>query len=207
MALHGAAQGIAMSLNAADWLLMVLHFLSLSLITFGGVVAAAPDMHRYLVDQQHWLSDPEFNSSITLAQIAPGPNVLFVAIIGWTLGVQAGGGMAAGPLAWAWGVLAAFLCLLGILGPSGCLTLVVNRWGMRYQDRAGVRAFKAGMAPLLIALMFSTGWLLLPPIQADAQHAPGLLLTAASVLLMWKTRIHVLWLLAAGAVLGLLGWV
>jgi chromate transporter len=34
-----------------------------------------------------------------------------------------------------------------------------------------------------------------------------LLLTAASVLLMWKTRIHVLWLLAAGAVLGLLGWV
>ena len=96
MALHGAAQGIAMSLNAADWLHMVLHFLSLSLITFGGVVAAAPDMHRYLVDQQHWLSDPEFNSSITLAQIAPGPNVLFVAIIGWTLGVQAGGGMAAG---------------------------------------------------------------------------------------------------------------
>jgi hypothetical protein len=49
--------------------------------------------------------------------------------------------------------------------------------------------------------------LLLPPIQADAQHAPGLLLTAASVLLMWKTRIHVLWLLAVGAVLGLLGWV
>jgi chromate transporter len=70
-----------------------------------------------------------------------------------------------------------------------------------------VRAFKAGLAPLLIALMFSTGWLLLPPIQADAQHAPGLLLTAASVLLMWKTRIHVLWLLAVGAVLGLLGWV
>jgi hypothetical protein len=34
-----------MSLNAADWLHMVLHFLSLSLITFGGVVAAAPDMH------------------------------------------------------------------------------------------------------------------------------------------------------------------
>ena len=40
-----------MSLNATDWLHMVLHFLSLSLITFGGVVAAAPDMHRYLVDQ------------------------------------------------------------------------------------------------------------------------------------------------------------
>jgi chromate transporter len=171
------------------------------------VVAAAPDMHRYLVDQQHWLSDPEFNSSITLAQIAPGPNVLFVAILGWTLGVQAGGGMDAGPVAWAWGVLAAFLCLLGILGPSGCLTLVVSRWGLRYQERIGVRAFKAGMAPLLIALMFSTGWLLLPPIQANAQHAPGLLLTAASVVLMWKTRIHVLWLLAVGAVLGLLGWV
>jgi len=78
---------------------------------------------------------------------------------------------------------------------------------LRYQERIGVLAFKAGMAPLLIALMFSTGWLLLPPIQVNAQHLPGLVLTAVSVLLMWKTRIHVLWLLAAGAVLGLLGWV
>jgi chromate transporter len=60
---------------------------------------------------------------------------------------------------------------------------VVSRWGLRYQERVVVRAFKAGMAPLLIALMFSTGWLLLPPIQADAQHVPGLLLTAASVVL------------------------
>ena len=75
------------------------------------LVAAAPDMHRYFVDQQHWLSDPQFNSSITLAQIAPGPNVLFVAILGWTLGVQAGGGMQAGPIAWAWWVL------LGAGGP------------------------------------------------------------------------------------------
>ena len=53
VAVHGATQGVAMSLNATDWLHMVLHFLSLSLITFGGVVAAAPDMHRYLVDQEH----------------------------------------------------------------------------------------------------------------------------------------------------------
>jgi chromate transporter len=196
-----------MSLHPSDWLHMVLHFLSLSLITFGGVVAAAPDMHRYLVDQQHWLTDPQFNSSITLAQIAPGPNVLFVAILGWTLGVHAGGGVPSGPVAWAYGVLAAFLCLVSILGPSGGLTLLVNRWGVRYQDKLAVRAFKVGMAPFLIALMFSTGWVLLPPIEAGAPYLPGLVLTAVSAVLMWKTRIHILWLLAFGAALGLMGWV
>jgi len=196
-----------MSLHPSDWLHMVLHFLSLSLITFGGVVAAAPDMHRYLVDQQHWLTDPQFNSSITLAQIAPGPNVLFVAILGWTLGVHAGGGVQSGPVAWAYGVLAAFLCLVSILGPSGGLTLLVNRWGVRYQDKLAVRAFKVGMAPFLIALMFSTGWVLLPPMESSSTHMPGLLLTAVSAVLMWKTRIHVLWLLAVGAAMGLMGWV
>jgi chromate transporter len=33
------------------------------------------------------------------------------------------------------------------------------------------------------------------------------LLTGTVTLLVWRTRIHLLWLLAAGAVLGWFGWV
>ena len=47
-------------------------------------------MHRYLVGSQHWLSDAQFNASIAIAQAAPGPNVLFVALIGWHVGLNAG---------------------------------------------------------------------------------------------------------------------
>jgi chromate transporter len=30
--------------------------------------------------------------------------------------------------------------------------------------------------------------------------------TALSALLVWKTRLHILWLLAAGGLLGWMGW-
>jgi chromate transporter len=42
-------------------------------------------MHRYIVDEHHWISDAQFTSSIAIAQAAPGPNVLFVATLGWSV--------------------------------------------------------------------------------------------------------------------------
>jgi len=54
-------------------------------------------------------------------------------------------------------------------------------------------------------LLISTGWLLTSS-HGNVQEAPLLwLLTLASALLVWKTRIHLLWLLAVGAALGALG--
>jgi chromate transporter len=65
--------------GARDWFDLFLHYLSLSLLSVGGAISTAPDMHRFLVDKQHWLTDAQFNASIAIAQAAPGPNVLFVA--------------------------------------------------------------------------------------------------------------------------------
>ena len=65
-------------LSAADWLALFVHFMSLSLLAIGGAITTAPDMHRYLVDEQPWITDGQFGSSVALAQAAPGPNVLFV---------------------------------------------------------------------------------------------------------------------------------
>ena len=73
-------QTLALAFTGADWWALVSHFLTLSLMAVGGAITTAPDMHRYLVVQQSWLSDAQFNASIALAQAAPGPNVLFVAI-------------------------------------------------------------------------------------------------------------------------------
>src|SRR5450830_1622787 len=119
-------QAMSITLNLADWLDLLTHFLSLSLLAIGGAITTAPDMHRYLVDQQHWLSDAQFASSIALAQAAPGPNVLFIALLGWNVGMNAGGGAAA---AWSWAVLGAMLAMLGIMLPSTTLTVAAARWG------------------------------------------------------------------------------
>lgn len=80
-----------MALSAGDWLNLFLYYLSLSLLAVGGAIATAPDMHRFLVERQAWLTDPQFNASIAIAQAAPGPNVLFIALLGWNVGVNAGG--------------------------------------------------------------------------------------------------------------------
>ncbi|MCZ8074003.1 MAG: chromate transporter, partial [Paucibacter sp.] len=68
-----------------DLLDLFLHFLTLSLLSIGGAITTAPEMHRFLVGERHWLSDTEFTSSIALAQAAPGPNILFVAVLGWNV--------------------------------------------------------------------------------------------------------------------------
>ena len=68
-----------------------------------------------------------------------------------------------------------------------------------------VRAFKAGMAPVVVALLIATGWLLTAVNDQPARDWRLWLLTAASALIVWRTRLHLLWLIGAGAVLGALG--
>jgi chromate transporter len=173
--------------GSVDWLALFGHSLLLSLLAIGGAITVAPDMHRVLVEQMGLLTDAQFNASIAIAQAAPGPNVLFVAVMGYQAAALPG----------------AFVTLAGIMLPSTTLALVVARWGHARRDWIAVQAFKAGMAPIVIALMFATGWIL-------GAETPGwrhFFLTAAAAIMVWRTRVHLLWLIAAGALFGALGWV
>ena len=190
-----------------DWLAVFSHFASLSLLAVGGAITTAPDMHRYLVTQQAWLSDAQFTASIALSQAAPGPNVLFIALLGWNLGLNAGGGTGGGWVAWGLALLGVAVSMTATLLPSSVLTYTATRWAHRHRERRTVRAFKAGMAPIVIALLIATGWLLTAAHDQPASDWPLYLLTVAATLLVWRTRIHLLWLIGAGAVLGALGWV
>lgn len=179
----------------SEWLQLFTHFLSLSLLSVGGAISAAPDMHRFLVDKQGWLTDSQFTASIAIAQAAPGPNVLFVALMGWNVGLNAGGlGQAL------FGVL---VTMLGILLPSSILTYLTSRWSHENRELRAVRAFKQGMAPIVIALLIATGWILASAHGDPARDWPLWLTTVVSALLVWRTRLHMLWLLGIG---GLLGW-
>lgn len=200
-------QSLTLSLTLTDWLALLGHFMSLSLLAIGGAITTAPDMHRYLVTQQHWLSDSQFTSSIALAQAAPGPNVLFVALLGWNVGLNAGGGASAGMSAWLYALLGVVITMLGIMLPSTTLTFVAARWGHQNRELRWVRAFKQGMAPIVIALLLATAWILAAGDGNSFKNWPVWLLTGVSTLLVWRTRLHLLWLLAAGGLLGWLGLV
>ena len=167
----------------------------------------APDMHRYLVYQNGWLSESQFTSSIALSQAAPGPNVLFVALLGWNVGLNAGGGPAAGGIAWALAFLGVLVTMVAILLPSSVLTYSATRWAHRNRELRAVRAFKTGMAPIVIALLIATGWLLTGSHDHPARDWPLWLLTGVATVLVWRTKLHLLWMIGAGALLGALGLV
>ena len=183
---------MTIDIGAAGLLGLFTHFLVLSLLAVGGAITTAPDMHRYLVTEQHWLSDAQFTSSIAIAQAAPGPNVLFVAVLGWNV---------AGPLG-------ALVTMTGCLLPSTVLSLWAARWGAARGETRAVRAFKAGLTPLTLGLLLSTGWVLSLPYIGDAAHRWGAVaLIAVSVLAMMRPRLSPMWLVGLGAVVGGLGWV
>ncbi len=199
---------MSITLSAADWLGLFAQYMLLSLLSISGAITTVPDMHRYLVAEHRWLTDAQFTSSVAIAQAAPGPNVLFVALMGWNVGLNAGGGIGAGPQAWALGLLGVAVTMVGILLPSTTITYLATRWASRNHLRRSVRAFKQGMQPVVVGLLIATGWVL-----AAGNHAPQLppwhlwLLTAVATLLVWRTRLHLLWLLAGGALLGAVGFV
>jgi len=190
---------ITLQFSAADWLALFLQFAWLSLLGVGGAITSLADMHRFLVDQQHWITDAQFNSSVALAQAAPGPNILFVALMGWNVGHNTGSTWAA--------LLGALLPLVGIMVPSSVLTYVTSSWSHRNREKRAVRAFKQGLAPIVVALLVATGWVLATASGRSLDHWPVWLLTALATLLVWRTKLHLLWLLGAGAVVGALGWV
>ena len=178
--------------DASDLFGLFIHFLILSLLSVGGAITTVPDMHRYIVAEHHWLTDAQFTASIALAQAAPGPNVLFVAVLGWNV---------AGPL----GTLAT---MTGILIPSTALSLWATRWGTQRRETRGVRAFTAGLTPLTLGLLLSTGWVLAEPYLLSPAHRWGALaLIGVSVVAMLRTRLSPMWLVALGAIVGALGWV
>jgi chromate transporter len=197
-------------LSSEDWLSLFQHFASLSLLAVGGAITTAPDMHRYLVDERHWLHDTQFTSSIALAQAAPGPNILFVALMGWHVGLNAASSLGTQSGAWASVLLpglGALVSMLGIMLPSSVLTYLTTRWAHRHRDEIGVKAFKSGMAPIVIALLLATAWLLTPSFHPAARNWPIHALTVFTLLMVWRTRVHMLWLIGLGGVLGAHGWV
>ena len=192
-------------LNIQDWFDLFMHFAVLSLLGIGGAITTAPDMHRFLVSEKNWLTDESFSSCIALAQSAPGPNVLFVALMGWQVGVNAGGGLSAGALAWWLGLLGMMLTMLGIMLPSSVLTYKATKWAHVNRDLISVQTFKSGMAPIVIGLLVSTGWLLSAAHRDLAQDWKIWMVTAVATLVMLRTSIHLLWLIAAGGILGAAG--
>jgi chromate transporter len=163
------------------------HMLVMSVFSVGGALTALPELRRVLVADMGLLSDTQFHASIAIAQASPGPNMLFVAVMGYQ----------------AAGIAGALVMLAGVPLPTTAVAFAGLHFGQdaRHDGLMG-RAFKAAMAPLVIALMLASGWILGTQ---SAGWLPIAVMAVAAALTLF-TRMHVLWLIAAGAAAGAAGW-
>lgn len=178
---------MTLSPDMTQWLSLFGHVMVLSMLSVGGAITVAPEMHRLMVTDMHLLTDPQFTASIAIAQAAPGPNVLFVAVMGYQ----------------AMGFMGVAATMLGIMLPSTTVAYAAARWGHARRHWRGVQAFKAGFAPLTIALLLATAWILTVDVPGRAHVA----LTLVTALIVWRTRVHLLLLILAGGAAGFFGLV
>jgi chromate transporter len=167
---------------------LAIDFSLLSLITVGGVVTVLPEMHRNVVEVHGWMSGAEFAQLFALAQASPGPNILVVSLIGWKVAGLAGAVVATG----------------AACAPSSILTYVVSRIWQRFRGNRWRDLIEDGLVPVTVGLMLAGGYLLT---RAADHSALAFAITGVTAGTVLATRIHPLWLLGAGGLLGLAGWV
>lgn len=187
------------------------HLFMLSLIAIGGAITVAPDIQRYLIVDNGWLTPMQFNNAIALAQMAPGPNLMFIPLLGWQVALNSPAlnqlSASAPWLVWIIAVLSAFSALLAIVLPSSLLTYQLASWAHARRTRIGIKAFKAGLTPVVIALLVAAALLIAQGIPVVNGRLPQITLTVLAAVLVWRTQLHLLWLIAGGALAGALGWV
>ena len=164
------------------------QFALLSFLAIGGVNTLIPEIHRRVVDVEHWMTDTDFAQAFAIAQAAPGPNLLIVSLIGWKVS----------------GVLGALVATAAICIPSSLLTFAVAHVWDRFREAPLRAAIQHGLAPVTVGLVLATGYILARTVD---QSWAAFAITGAVVALTLATRLHPLWMLAAGAAAGVAGFV
>ena len=111
-------------------------FAYLSLLTIGGGMAAFPEMKNLVVDVHKWLTYPQFIHIYSVGQMAPGPNMMMVAMMGERIA----------------GIVGAVVAAAAFFIPTGVLTFGVGRLWNRLKNWSWRDSIQKGLAPVAIGL-------------------------------------------------------
>ena len=161
-------------------------FAVMSLFAVGGANSAIPEMHRVAVDVNHWLTDKQFTDVYAIAQLSPGPNVLIVTLIGYSVA----------------GLLGALVATVAMCVPTAVLALIVSRFLTRASEARWPGIVQAALVPLSIGLMGASGFILA---RTSDRTVVAVLVTSGAAVLASVTKLNPLWMLLAGGCLGFAG--
>ena len=143
-----------------------------------------PIIQAEVITRKGWIKEQEFLDLLTLAQSAPGPISLNTAVfVGYKM----------------YGYRGALSSLLGVVLPSFTILLMVAIFFSQIRENPIVDAAFRGMQPIVVAIM-------LAPILGftKGMHWSMIAVAAAITLAIWHFGFSPIYLLIAGAAVGLL---
>ena len=114
-------------------------FALLSILAVGGGTAVLPQMQHETVVLHPWVGAQQFTEIYSLGQLAPGPNMNMVAVIGYHVA----------------GIPGALVVLLAFYVPSCTLVYAVGKLWDHFQGSPWRDAVQRGLAPITVGLMLS----------------------------------------------------
>jgi chromate transporter len=156
----------------------------LSVLAVGGGSAVLPEMQVLTVSTHRWLTADQFVAIYSLGQLAPGPNMLMVGVIGYRVA----------------GVPGAVVTMLAFFLPASLLCFGAGRLWAHLAAWPWRESLQRGLAPVAIGLM-AAGALALARTSIHSAATAAIALAVLVLILRWHVNPALL-ILASGAV----GW-
>jgi chromate transporter len=169
-------------------LTLAVQFSIMSLLALGGANAVIPEMHRQAVELRSWMGEREFTEMFAISQVAPGPNVMLVTLIGYHVA----------------GIAGALVATVAMCGPTAVLAHFLTQAWDRFKDAPWRAAVQAGVVPISVGLVGASAIVLT---RASDHSVAAVLITAATAAVAYFSRWNPLWLIGLAGLAGLTGWV
>ena len=166
---------------------LVRVFAYLSILTVGGGMAAFPEMKILTVDVHKWLTFPKLIHIYSVGQMAPGPNMMMIVVIGQ----------------WAAGLLGAIVTLLAFFGPTALLAFVVAKGWKKLEKWPWRTSIQQGLAPVSIGLLLAGSFTMAKGAITGLETGA---IAVGVLLILLQYKINPALLVVGGAVVGLLSF-
>ncbi len=176
-----------MSAHALALHQLVLYFVKLGTIGFGGPVALVEYMRRDLVDARRWITEDEYKEGLALSQLAPGPLAAQLAIyLGYVRH----------------GIIGATVTGVAFVLPSFVMVIALGWLYVRYGGLSWMQAVFYGVGPAVIGIIAISAYRLTRKSIGRSSLLWLIYLTAAAVTVVTESE-FVLLFLAAGVIVWL----
>jgi chromate transporter len=181
----GAAGVVTATTGTLGLLPLALTFLKLGVVVFGSGYVLLAFLQRDLVDRLHWVTQGQLLDAVTAGQVTPGPVFATATFLGYLLHGYAGAAAAT----------------TAIFAPSFLMAGAVGAFAGRIRQSKLAAAFLDGVNAAAVALMAAVALALGRATLLDGWTWALALL---SVVALVRFRLNATWLIAGGAVVGIL---